>query len=275
MADRASGEQGRMSAEVRTSGQEESSAAKRSTETPRAEEIDTARPRLGRNPTSQSNTKQQTFVKRARGLSNPAALYNAGKELLEAEIPSGMWSATGIKTSQAPTLPDIRRGNYETDPEERQRRIDAIEEEAFVGGASKEKRGSRGRGSTDACAPRRTSEIRKDEQPGQNNEPVEEVEDPSQNLDRIATALDDESKQPRVNERVDTSASVFAPGSHELRLTKSGAYPNGYKFPPKHTWKESTVIGFWAFMRFVSTPLGILMFIYGLNVVGWGAMIFL
>ncbi|KAG7008671.1 alpha-L-rhamnosidase C [Physcia stellaris] len=54
-----------------------------------------------------------------------------------------------------------------------------------------------------------------------------------------------------------------------------GIYPNGYKFPPKHTWGEATLIGLKGFWKFFITPLGFLITIYGLNVVAWGGMLFL
>ncbi|KAI4201937.1 MAG: hypothetical protein LQ346_002050, partial [Caloplaca aetnensis] len=54
-----------------------------------------------------------------------------------------------------------------------------------------------------------------------------------------------------------------------------GVYPNGYKFPPKHTWGEATLIGLKGFWKFTITPLGFLIVIYGLNVVAWGGMLFL
>jgi hypothetical protein len=52
-------------------------------------------------------------------------------------------------------------------------------------------------------------------------------------------------------------------------------YPNGYQFPPKHSVWKSTQIGLKAFGKFVITPLGFLITIYGLNVVAWGGMLFL
>lgn len=55
---------------------------------------------------------------------------------------------------------------------------------------------------------------------------------------------------------------------------ETGTYPNGYRFPKKHTWGQSTVIGLKAFWKFTCTPFGFLITLYGLNVVGWGAMIF-
>ena len=55
---------------------------------------------------------------------------------------------------------------------------------------------------------------------------------------------------------------------------ETGTYPNGYRFPRKHNWTQSTVIGMKAFWKFTLTPFGFLITLYGLNVVGWGAMIF-
>lgn len=54
-----------------------------------------------------------------------------------------------------------------------------------------------------------------------------------------------------------------------------GIYPNGYKFPPKHTWGEATLIGLKGLWKFTITPLGFLIVLYGLNVVAWGGMLFL
>ena len=54
-----------------------------------------------------------------------------------------------------------------------------------------------------------------------------------------------------------------------------GIYPNGYEFPPKHSWGEATVIALKGFWKFFITPLGFLITIYGLNVVAWGGMLFL
>ncbi|EHK98072.1 hypothetical protein M7I_6121 [Glarea lozoyensis 74030] len=52
-------------------------------------------------------------------------------------------------------------------------------------------------------------------------------------------------------------------------------FDNGYQFPPKHDWKEATMIGLKASWKFVITPIGFLVTIYGLNVVAWGGMLFL
>ena len=52
-------------------------------------------------------------------------------------------------------------------------------------------------------------------------------------------------------------------------------FDNGYQFPPKHSWGEATAIFFKAAWKFVITPIGFLVTIYGLNVVAWGGMLFL
>jgi hypothetical protein len=52
-------------------------------------------------------------------------------------------------------------------------------------------------------------------------------------------------------------------------------FVNGYHFPPKYTWQESTMQGLKAFWKFFLTPMGFFWTIYGLNVVAWGGMIFL
>jgi Protein of unknown function (DUF2985) len=65
-----------------------------------------------------------------------------------------------------------------------------------------------------------------------------------------------------------------ADGKSPIGPDETGTYPNGYRFPPKHTWWQSTVIGIKAFWKFFITPFGFLITIYGLNVVAWGAMIF-
>jgi len=55
---------------------------------------------------------------------------------------------------------------------------------------------------------------------------------------------------------------------------ETGTYPNGYRFPKKHTWTQATAIGLTAFWKFFLTPFGFVVTIYGLNIIGWGAMIF-
>ncbi|MCJ1284145.1 hypothetical protein MMC26_003476 [Xylographa opegraphella] len=78
---------------------------------------------------------------------------------------------------------------------------------------------------------------------------------------------------PNASRRASTSTT---PLSNEKAVPNAdGVYPNGYSFPPKHTWDEATLIGLVAFGKFAITPLGFLIVLYGLNVVAWGGMLFL
>lgn len=52
-------------------------------------------------------------------------------------------------------------------------------------------------------------------------------------------------------------------------------FPNGYHFPPKHSFSQSTREGLVAFWKFFKTPFGFCATIYGLNIVAWGGMLFL
>lgn len=52
-------------------------------------------------------------------------------------------------------------------------------------------------------------------------------------------------------------------------------FPNGYHFPPKHSFGESMKLGGLAFWNYFLTPVGFVVTIYGLNVVAWGGMLFL
>lgn len=71
------------------------------------------------------------------------------------------------------------------------------------------------------------------------------------------------------------ASSSSSGDNKETGPDEDGVYPNGYKFPPKHTWGEATKIGAKAFWKFTLTPLGFLIVLYGLNVVAWGGMLFL
>ncbi|KAK2066560.1 hypothetical protein P8C59_000366 [Phyllachora maydis] len=74
------------------------------------------------------------------------------------------------------------------------------------------------------------------------------------------------------------SEDAALPNSSTTEVTEVGGtepLANGYHFPPKYDWKESTWHGLSAFWKFFWTPLGFFWAIYGLNVVAWGGMLFL
>ena len=80
-------------------------------------------------------------------------------------------------------------------------------------------------------------------------------------------------ESPHASPRASTSTTP--PSTEKPVPNADGVYPNGYSFPPKHTWGEATLIGLQAFGKFSITPLGFFIVLYGLNVVAWGGMLFL
>lgn len=90
------------------------------------------------------------------------------------------------------------------------------------------------------------------------------------------------SKQPSWKVATDTSGpvrdnSVQGGSVASTAGEPAGAAPfsNGYHFPPKHSFGQSTKEGLVAFWKFSATPFGFCLTIYGLNIVAWGGMLFL
>ncbi|KAI8634808.1 hypothetical protein F5Y19DRAFT_410283 [Xylariaceae sp. FL1651] len=69
-------------------------------------------------------------------------------------------------------------------------------------------------------------------------------------------------------------SAAFATGAAALDVQLS-EYANGYHFPPKYSMKDQLRISILAFWDFYNTGFGFFLTIYGLLIVGWGAMIFL
>ncbi|KAH7313256.1 hypothetical protein B0I35DRAFT_410276 [Stachybotrys elegans] len=66
-----------------------------------------------------------------------------------------------------------------------------------------------------------------------------------------------------------------ATSTSEAEPPAAAPFDNGYHFPPRHTFAQSSKLGLMAFWKYVTTPLGFAVTIYGLNVVAWGGMLFL
>ncbi|KAG9232252.1 hypothetical protein BJ875DRAFT_381091 [Amylocarpus encephaloides] len=81
---------------------------------------------------------------------------------------------------------------------------------------------------------------------------------------------DQRSSSSDTNLTPNTSIKIASQSQH-----RTEPFDNGYQFPPKHDWKEATVIGLTASWKFFITPIGFLVVVYGLNVVAWGGMLFL
>lgn len=77
-----------------------------------------------------------------------------------------------------------------------------------------------------------------------------------------------ERSQPRKHDSIHGESTASTIGG-------TAPYPNGYHFPPKHSFGQSTKEGLVASWKYVTTPLGFCVTVYGLNIVAWGGMLFL
>ncbi|KAL2391065.1 hypothetical protein BDBG_04941 [Blastomyces gilchristii SLH14081] len=213
-------------------------------------------------------------------------LRSASLKFLESNPPSGMWMATGDIASRAPTLNEIRTGCFSAD------------------GWTEEGQLER-RGSTAHEIQRRKlsraktfgARIATSTQLNAFQEHEHEVElqrcstDPlwgSRSNDNTTAKTETKQRDEDISapsgrqpQTVSEKNAINAKSAQAVKTTlaapipdETGTYPNGYRFPPKHTWTQATIIGLRGFARFVITPFGFLVTLYGLNIVAWGAMIF-
>lgn len=87
-----------------------------------------------------------------------------------------------------------------------------------------------------------------------------------------------QSTFPVVNEEAPSEEKASTSAASATKNGEPAAaapFPNGYHFPPKHSFAQSTKLGLIAFWNYFTTPLGFCVTIYGLNVVAWGGMLFL
>lgn len=195
--------------------------------------------------------------------------------LLEQGIPRGASQASAQSIAQAPTLTEVRQGALTTIGEERYLQF---ENEATPADLQMRRReqslGSRRDlkaiqpGSTSVAVTLASPII---ENASSSSPEVKNI------TDTASSTSFPETPAPAVEELDPQSSALTRYGTvNSLHLTPSGAFPNGYRFPPKHTWKEAIALGFQASIRFTfGSVFGFLLVIYALNVVAWGGMIFL
>lgn len=168
-----------------------------------------------------------------------------------------MWHAAGEIASHAPTIDEIRRGSFTVDGWTEEGQMEQRGNSPFE---IHRRRLSRTKSYALRMAARR---------PGVPSAPLR-----IQTFPRVSESHERGLEEHQENEPLQTEERFEREKALQIGPDETGTYPNGYRFPPKHMWKESTMIGLKAFFRFVITPFGFVVTIYGLNIVGWGAMIF-
>ncbi|KAI5460074.1 hypothetical protein BGZ63DRAFT_389444 [Mariannaea sp. PMI_226] len=92
-------------------------------------------------------------------------------------------------------------------------------------------------------------------------------------------ATDGQTRRNTVPEAIEEAPPPPPPPGMNKHLTGEPTaavpFPNGYHFPPNHSFAQSTAMGLRAFWSYFLTPLGFVVTIYGLNIVAWGGMLFL
>lgn len=197
---------------------------------------------------------------RTRGASLKQAFQNSNP-------PLGMWQATGEVSSKLPTLGEIRDG--------------AFTDEGWHHEGQEERRGANphdihrrriARNSSASTRTRRSSV--------KSSTPA--IAEERHEFFPASETLDEETSQSGANpksvaqETTDLASSTSSTGGEKgiIGPDETGTYPNGYRFPKKHTKWQAIKIGSKGLWKFFLTPFGFLIVIYGLNVVAWGAMIF-
>jgi hypothetical protein len=83
-----------------------------------------------------------------------------------------------------------------------------------------------------------------------------------------------EERTPAAHEKgASDNTSIAEQRTNDTELMEP--FDNGYHFPPKYTWQESTKQGLITAWKFSTTFWGFFWVLYGLNVVAWGGMLFL
>lgn len=219
-------------------------------------------------------------------------LRSASLKFLESDPPLGAWHAAGEALGKAPTHADIRRGSFSHSGWD----ADIQRRHSVRGSDESQRTFTRTTPNISPTPGIRQSFLGTHEETEVENEifssmsgrgvhrsdPADDDDDlaPEDNRPLPQGTRDPHLKTPaKVSEtattaRTDPPVSSSTP-SFNQGPNADGVYPNGYKFPPKHTRKEAITIGFKAFCKYAVTPIGFLVVIYCLNVVAWGGMLFL
>jgi len=187
-----------------------------------------------------------------------------------------MWIATGQIASQIPSVSAVRRGSFNSDgwsaegqTVERQRRQSLSRPgssddvpHSRRGSAANSPKVAQAPGFRHQSVPETVEEGDKELRTIKSGGPAAQTKEVE--MDRLGSGRSDER-----------SSSDVAPEAKTDARYQTTPFDNGYQFPPNHTWGEATGIFFEAASKFVITPAGFLITVYGLNVVAWGGMLFL
>ncbi|PQE16082.1 alpha-L-rhamnosidase C protein [Rutstroemia sp. NJR-2017a WRK4] len=224
--------------------------------------------------------------------SSRGRIRSASKKFEESEVPTSIWVTTGQIASKVPSIFDIRRGSFDVDGwsvegqvREKQRRTSSARRRSLQAGevalgGKQISVGLNNSGDATTGADIRHESLAETADEGHDfGSPVNRTLPDPVSPNAINNISGKSVLQKITSEPEDVrNSNDTSPRSHATKEDmgyKTTPFDNGYQFPPKHTWQESTIIFFKAFWKFFLTPIGFLVVVYGLNVVAWGGMLFL
>jgi hypothetical protein len=214
-------------------------------------------PSLSSPPSPKSPGAEQIYSNRSREHSAASTLQgrlrSASKNFQESNPPTGMWIATGQIASSVPSLSDIRRGSYSSDGWSGEGQIREKERRASLSRRRSSQTGEERRGSIKPQSPKDQASQR-----FRHESVPEATEEPGHNADDYSSIMRSSSTAIEIKKRVEKQTSSDHRSSSDTPNTSAAKvehhsittpFDNGYQFPPKHKWTESTVIGLTAFWK--------------------------
>jgi hypothetical protein len=226
----------------------------------------------GTGPPPQNDSKTNSEGASPRDESSASTLggrlRSASKTFEESSLPKGMWAPTATIASSIPSLGQVRRGSFGSEGWTAEGQVEERGRRSSTGRRRSSQTGEESSLRPTLSGPRSPVGARSLGS-GPHHETLPEV-------------LDGEKEDPKTDRIPSTGAShrnlslgPIATTSISNPQYRTSPFDNGYHFPPKHTWTESTMLFLKGFWNYTTTWLGFFVVIYGLNVVAWGGMIFL
>lgn len=187
----------------------------------------------------------------------------ATERVLDTDLPVGFLAATAEATSQAPTIDEIRRGSLGQSDSVRRGRSQSNTSRRVVRLSRTSRDGPGGSGHDDGMRYDHQADL----------EPFPPLVEEQTRASNIET----QTVITQTDKGVGGGPAYIAESHKDLRPIVHGSrvYTSGYVPPPRVPWTTSTAKAMQGFGRWVLTPFGFLITLYGLNVVAWGGMLFL
>ena len=205
--------------------------------------------------TTTSSTRDGDDAARNRRNSVSNAIGSVANGILRNDPPPGFFAATAQATSTTPNLRDIRTGLYGADGWHEREQSSSGDDEAISTVTSAAKEHANGVGST-------AETLRKEQVRGSHASEV-----PGSGVGR--------GMFPRTGDGSEGKSAATQHSDHDALSPPRRVYTSGYIPPPQLPWTTPIGIALKGFWKWVTTPFGFLVTLYGLNVVAWGGMLFL